>query len=53
MSKVWLITGEPGGFRTNFAGSSTELREGRPEYDTTVSATLRFQRDYDGKATRS
>jgi NAD(P)-dependent dehydrogenase (short-subunit alcohol dehydrogenase family) len=40
---------EPGGFRTDFAGSSTELREGRPEYDSTVGATVRFQRDYDGK----
>lgn len=40
---------EPGGFRTDFAGSSTELREGRPEYDATVGASVRFQRDYDGK----
>ena len=40
---------EPGGFRTDFAGSSTELREGRPEYDATVGATVRFQRDYGGK----
>jgi NAD(P)-dependent dehydrogenase (short-subunit alcohol dehydrogenase family) len=40
---------EPGGFRTDFAGSSTELREGRPEYDATVGKTARFQRDYDGK----
>lgn len=40
---------EPGGFRTDFAGSSTELREGRPEYDATVGATVRFQRDYNGK----
>jgi NAD(P)-dependent dehydrogenase (short-subunit alcohol dehydrogenase family) len=40
---------EPGGFRTDFAGSSTELREGRPEYDQTVGATVRFQRNYDGK----
>src|SRR6267378_3113746 len=30
-------------------GGSTELREGRSEYDATVSATVRFQRDYDGK----
>jgi NAD(P)-dependent dehydrogenase (short-subunit alcohol dehydrogenase family) len=45
--KVTII--EPGGFRTDFAGSSTELREGRPEYDATVGATVRFQRDYDGK----
>ena len=36
-------------FRTDFAGSSTELREGRPEYDATVGTTARFQRDYNGK----
>jgi NAD(P)-dependent dehydrogenase (short-subunit alcohol dehydrogenase family) len=45
--KVTII--EPGGFRTDFAGSSTELREGRREYDATVGATVRFQRNYDGK----
>jgi len=45
--KVTIV--EPGGFRTDFAGSSTELREGRPEYDATVGATVRFQRNYDGK----
>jgi NAD(P)-dependent dehydrogenase (short-subunit alcohol dehydrogenase family) len=45
--KVTIV--EPGGFRTDFAGSSTELREGRTEYDATVGATVRFQRDYDGK----
>ncbi len=45
--KVTIV--EPGGFRTDFAGASTELREGRPEYDATVGATVRFQRNYDGK----
>src|SRR6195256_2316450 len=45
--KVTIV--EPGGFRTAFAGSSTTLREGRPEYDMTVGATVRFQRSYDGK----
>src|SRR6267378_2993164 len=45
--KVTII--EPGGFRTDFAGSSTQLSEGRPEYDSTVGKTARFQRDYDGK----
>src|SRR6201993_5026811 len=45
--KVTIV--EPGGFRTDFAGSSTELREGHPEYDSTVGATARFQRDYNGK----
>jgi NAD(P)-dependent dehydrogenase (short-subunit alcohol dehydrogenase family) len=45
--KVTII--EPGGFRTDFAGSSTTIREGRPEYDATVGATARFQRDFNGK----
>ena len=45
--KVTIV--EPGGFRTDFAGSSTELREGRKEYDATVGAAVRFQRNYDGK----
>ncbi len=45
--KVTIV--EPGGFRTDFAGSSTELREGRPEYEATVGATVRFQKDYNGR----
>jgi len=45
--KVTII--EPGGFRTDFAGSSTELSEGRSEYDSTVGASVRFQRGYNGK----
>src|SRR6266478_2437543 len=40
---------EPGGFRTDFAGSSTAIHEGRPEYDATVGKTARFQRDFNGK----
>jgi NAD(P)-dependent dehydrogenase (short-subunit alcohol dehydrogenase family) len=44
--KVTII--EPGGFRTDFAGSSTTIRGGRPEYDSTVGAVARFQRDYNG-----
>jgi len=44
--KVTII--EPGGFRTDFAGSSTTIREGRPEYDSTVGAAARFQREYNG-----
>jgi NAD(P)-dependent dehydrogenase (short-subunit alcohol dehydrogenase family) len=45
--KVTIV--EPGGFRTDFAGSSTNIREGRPEYDSTVGKTARFQRDFNGK----
>ena len=45
--KVTII--EPGGFRTDFAGSSTTIREGLPDYDTTVGKTARFQQDYNGK----
>ncbi len=45
--KVTVI--EPGGFRTDFAGSSTTLHPGRPEYDSTVGAAARFQRDFNGK----
>src|SRR6201984_2795681 len=45
--KVTIV--EPGGFRTDFAGSSTVLRAGRPEYDSTVGATVRFQESYNGK----
>jgi NAD(P)-dependent dehydrogenase (short-subunit alcohol dehydrogenase family) len=40
---------EPGGFRTDFSGSSTQLSEGRPEYDSTVGAAVRFQRSYNGR----
>ena len=46
-TKVTIV--EPGGFRTDFAGSSTVLRAGRPEYDSTVGATARFQESYNGK----
>jgi NAD(P)-dependent dehydrogenase (short-subunit alcohol dehydrogenase family) len=45
--KVTIV--EPGGFRTDFAGSSTKLAEGRPEYDATVGKTARFQREFNGK----
>jgi NAD(P)-dependent dehydrogenase (short-subunit alcohol dehydrogenase family) len=45
--KVTII--EPGGFRTDFAGSSTKIEDVRPEYDSTVGAAARFQRDYNGK----
>src|ERR1700757_2847310 len=45
--KVTIV--EPGGFRTDFAGSSAELCAGRPEYESTVGATARFQRNYNGR----
>jgi NAD(P)-dependent dehydrogenase (short-subunit alcohol dehydrogenase family) len=45
--KVTIV--EPGGFRTDFAGSSTLLEEGRPEYDAVVGATARAQRAYNGR----
>ena len=45
--KVTMV--EPGGFRTDFAGTSTSLREGRPDYEETVGKTIRFQREYNGK----
>jgi NAD(P)-dependent dehydrogenase (short-subunit alcohol dehydrogenase family) len=44
--KVTII--EPGGFRTDFAGASTTIRDGRPEYAATVGAMARFQRDFNG-----
>ena len=39
---------EPGGFRTDFAGSSTRIDAGRPDYDAVVGAAARMQRAYDG-----
>ena len=45
--KVTII--EPGGFRTDFAGSSTKIQEVRPEYDSTVGKAARFQFEYNGK----
>ncbi|OQR32967.1 short-chain dehydrogenase/reductase [Pseudomonas sp. T] len=40
---------EPGGLRTDFAGASTTLSEGRLEYDAVVGAVARRQRAYDGQ----
>jgi len=40
---------EPGGFRTDFAGSSTRIEDGRAEYDAVVGAAARMQREYDGR----
>jgi NAD(P)-dependent dehydrogenase (short-subunit alcohol dehydrogenase family) len=45
--KVTIV--EPGGFRTDFAGASTTIRAGRPEYEETVGKVAHFQREYDGK----
>ncbi|MBD8880791.1 SDR family NAD(P)-dependent oxidoreductase [Rhodanobacter sp. 7MK24] len=45
--KVTII--EPGGFRTDFAGASTVLEEGRSEYDAVVGVAARMQRDYHGR----
>jgi NAD(P)-dependent dehydrogenase (short-subunit alcohol dehydrogenase family) len=44
--KVTIV--EPGGFRTDFAGSSTNIHDGNPAYASTVGAVARFQREYDG-----
>ena len=40
---------EPGGFRTDFAGSSTVISEGHPDYASTVGKTAAMQRDFNGK----
>ena len=45
--KVTIV--EPGGFRTDFASSSTSIAEGNPAYAETVGKTAAMQRDYDGK----
>ena len=45
--KVTII--EPGGFRTDFAGTSTSIYDSILDYDATVGATARFQREYNGK----
>jgi NAD(P)-dependent dehydrogenase (short-subunit alcohol dehydrogenase family) len=44
--KVTII--EPGGFRTDFAGSSQTILADNPVYAATVGAAARFQRGYDG-----
>jgi NAD(P)-dependent dehydrogenase (short-subunit alcohol dehydrogenase family) len=44
--KVTMV--EPGGFRTDFARDWENIREGRPEYDSTVGNMARFQRTYHG-----
>lgn len=40
---------EPGGFRTDFAGSSTTIDPGRPEYDAVVGAAARMQETFNGR----
>jgi NAD(P)-dependent dehydrogenase (short-subunit alcohol dehydrogenase family) len=42
--KVTII--EPGAFRTDFAGSSTKIHEGRPEYASTVGKMAQYQREH-------
>ena len=44
--KVTIL--EPGGFRTNWSGSSMTIHSSQPEYDSTVGVVARFQREYDG-----
>lgn len=46
---VYVTIIEPGGFRTDFAGSSTHVDEGRAEYDAVVGAAARMQRAYNGR----
>jgi NAD(P)-dependent dehydrogenase (short-subunit alcohol dehydrogenase family) len=45
--KVTII--EPGGFRTDFAGTSTVINAGQEAYASTVGATAAFQRNFNGK----
>jgi NAD(P)-dependent dehydrogenase (short-subunit alcohol dehydrogenase family) len=40
---------EPGGFRTDFAGASTRIDTGHPDYDAVVGHAARMQQAYDGK----
>lgn len=44
--KVTIV--EPGGFRTDFAGSSQTIVPPGSVYEPTVGAAARFQREYDG-----
>lgn len=46
---VRVTTIEPGGFRTDFAGSSTTIETGRPEYDDVVGKAARMQQAYNGR----
>lgn len=44
--KVTIV--EPGGFRTDFAGSSQNIYPDNPVYASTVGTVARFQREYNG-----
>jgi NAD(P)-dependent dehydrogenase (short-subunit alcohol dehydrogenase family) len=44
--KVTIV--EPGGFRTDFAGSSQTIAPDNPLYAASVGVSARFQRDYSG-----
>jgi NAD(P)-dependent dehydrogenase (short-subunit alcohol dehydrogenase family) len=44
--KVTIV--EPGGFRTDWAGSSMTVRESRPDYDGTIGAMIRFREAHNG-----
>ena len=44
--KVTIV--EPGGFRTDFAGTSTVINSGQEAYASTVGATAAFQRNFNG-----
>ena len=46
---VHITSVDPGGFRTDFAGSSTQISSGTADYAETVGKTAARQRDYDGK----
>src|SRR5207237_8400916 len=48
--KVTIV--EPGGFRTDFAGSSQTILADNPAYASTVGAVARFQRGSDGAQPR-
>lgn len=45
--KVTIV--EPGGFRTDFAGKSSQIKDGLIDYDNTVGKIARFQQEYNGK----
>jgi NAD(P)-dependent dehydrogenase (short-subunit alcohol dehydrogenase family) len=44
--KVTIV--EPGGFRTDWAGSSMTVRESRPEYDSTIGFMIEYRKAHAG-----